>query len=184
VEVGRRWAGPHDVESIGLLAMCLFTQARRHARTTAAGEVVLLPDQDRTRWDRPMIDEGTGLLKRAMRLGRSGRLQVPAAIAGVHSSASSPEATEWGQIAALYEDLVAVSPTAGVRLNHAVAVSMAKSPEAGLLLLNAVDLVDTPNGYAHSHAARASLLAQSGEADVAVDAYDRALQLTQAGPER
>lgn len=175
---------PDDPESIGLLALCLFTHARRGGRVDDAGEIVLLDQQDRSRWDRPMVEEGLGLLDRMLRLGRPGPLQLQAAIAGVHSSAPSAADTSWATIVRLYADLVDLAPTPVVRLNHAVAVSMATGPEAGLDTIDAHELEELLADYPYLHAARADMLARLDRPIESAAAYRRAIALTADAPER
>ncbi len=174
---------PDDAESLGLLALCLLTHARRAARLDGAGEIVLLEDQDRRRWDRDMIDRGLQALDRARRLGRPGPVQIQAAIAAAHSTAPDAGSTDWGEIERLYEELLRHGATPVVRLNHAVAVAAARGPGAGLLLLDAADLRPALDGYSYYHAARADLLARAGDPVGAGEAYDRAVELAGAGPE-
>ncbi len=173
-----------DAENLGLLAMFLYTHARRGARTDNVGRMVVLEHQDRTRWDRAMVAQANTLLDRAARLGRPGELQVQAAIAGVHSNAETYDATDWTRIALLYQDLVGYTPTPVVRLNHAVAVAMAVGARNGLALLDAEDLKKDLDSYPYYHAARADLLAREGDVSDAVDAYDRALSLIEGASEQ
>ncbi len=174
---------PDDGESIGLLALCQLTHARRRGRTDSSGEIVLLEDQDRSLWDRTMVADGVAMLDRAFRLDTPGPLQIQAAIAAMHSTATDADKTRWDRIVDLYEDLLELSPTPVVRLNHAVAVAMAEGPESGLTLLRDPALVEALDDYAYYHAARADLLARTGEQLDSVAAYDRALQLLGDGPE-
>ena len=175
---------PDEPEAIGLLALMLLHDARRDARTSADGELVLLEDQDRSRWDRGEIDEGLRLLDQALRANRSGPYQVQAAIAALHDSAASAEATDWPQIAALYGRLANLAPSPVVELNRSVAVAMAFGPEAGLALLEALADDDLLRGYSYFHAARADLLRRLDRRPAALDAYHRALALTTNDVER
>jgi RNA polymerase sigma-70 factor (ECF subfamily) len=169
---------PNEPETEGLLALLLLQHARRDARTDEAGDLVLLEDQDRSRWDHAMIDEGLALLDEA---APAGPYRVQAAIAASHGAAPRAEDTDWSQIAALYGRLLELQPSPVVALNHAVAVAMADGPDAGLRLLEplAADL----DRYHLFHAARADLLRRAGRPDAA-DAYRRALELVTNDAER
>ena len=160
---------PDEPEALGLLALMLLHDARREARVGADGEIVLLADQDRGRWDRSRIDEGTRILERALSYRRAGSYQLQAAIAALHLE----ETTDWPQIAALYDELARVEPTPIVELNRAVAVAMAHGPELGLELMDRIDLP----GYHLLHAARADLLRRLERNDEAAAAYRDALAL-------
>ena len=173
-----------DPEAVGLLALMLLQESRRHARTTPGGDLVLLEDQDRSRWDPGLIAEGRELVARAIGSRRVGPYSVQAAIAAVHAGAPTPGVTDWRRIAALYDLLLAVNPSPVVELNRAVAVAMRDGPAAGLALIDTVldrgDLGD----YHLAHAARADLLRRLGRRDEARAAYERALALAQQEPER
>ena len=173
---------PDQAEPLGLLALMLLQHSRRAARTDAAGDLVLLEDQDRSRWDHDMIDEGLAVLDRAIGLRAPGPYQVQAAIAAVHARAPRPEDTDWPEIAALYRVLEGMSPSPVVRLNGAVAVAMADGPEAGLPLVDALE--PELDGYHLFHAARADLLRRTGRADAAAVAYRRAAELVTNPSER
>jgi len=160
---------PDEPEALGLLALMLLHDARREARVGADGEIVLLADQDRGRWHRSRIDEGTRILERALSYRRAGSYQLQAAIAALHLE----DTTDWPQIAALYDELARVEPTPIVELNRAVAVAMAHGPELGLELMNRIDLP----GYHLLHAARADLLRRLERNDEAAAAYRDALAL-------
>ena len=175
---------PNEPEAHGLLALLLLHDARREARTGAAGELVLLEDQDRARWDRVEIDEGRSILDRALRAGRPGPYQVQAAIAALHDSADAPGDTDWPQIAALYDRLADLAPSPVVELNRAVAIAMADGPVAGLTLLDALQVDERLAGYAYFHGARADLLRRLGRWAAAADAYRRAIELTSNAVER
>ena len=164
-----------EPESSGLLALMLLQHARREARTDEAGDLILLDDQDRGRWDQDMIDEGLRTLQEAMARGRPGPYQVEAAIAALHARAPRPEDTDWPQIATLYEALGSMSPSPVVSLNHAVAVAMADGPSAGLPLVDGLEA--ELDRYHLFHAARGDLLRRLGREDEAADAYRRALAL-------
>ncbi len=169
---------PDEPEAHGLLALMLLQDARREARTGAAGELIVLEEQERTRWDRSEIEEGCALVERALRMRRAGPYQLQAAIAALHCQAERPEDTDWPQIAALYSELLRLQPTAIVALNRAVAVAMANSPEEGLRILDDGELPTALGNYHLYHAARADLLRRSGSPVEAVEAYRRALALT------
>ena len=173
-----------DPEAIGLLGLMLLQESRRHARATAEGDIVLLEDQDRSRWDARLIAEGRALVERALRTRRFGAYSVQAAIAAVHASASTAQATDWRQIVALYNALLAINPSPVVELNRAVAVAMRDGPAAGLSLIDAILGRGDLAGYHLAHAARADLLRRLGRGDEARAAYERALGLAQQEPER
>ena len=173
-----------DPEAVGLLALMLLQESRRAARTTPDGEIVLLEDQDRSRWDAGLIAEGRALVRRALGAGRVGPYALQAAIAAVHAAAPTPAATDWGQIAGLYDALLVVHPSPVVELNRAVAVAMRDGPSAGLALIDAVLGRGDLDGYHLAHAARADLLRRLGRRDDARSAYERALALARQGPER
>jgi predicted RNA polymerase sigma factor len=156
------------------VALMLLHDSRRDARTDAAGELVLLEDQDRSRWDRAEIAEGSALVERALRRGRPGPYQLQAAIAAVHAEAATPADTDWPQIVALYGELARRWPSPVVALNHAVAIAMVDGPERGLDLLDGVDGLER---YRLFHAARADLLRRLGRDAEAVAAYRRAREL-------
>jgi RNA polymerase sigma factor (sigma-70 family) len=162
---------PDEPEALGLVALMLLHDARGAARHSRDGEVVLLADQDRGRWDRDAIAEGVVLLGRALRHGRAGQYQLQATIAVLHAQAPSAELTDWAAISALYGELLAVAPTPVVALNHAVAVAMATEPARGLDLM---DRIDGLENYHLLHAARADLLRRLGRVDEAALAYRRA----------
>jgi RNA polymerase sigma factor (sigma-70 family) len=162
---------PDDGEVAGLLALMLLTDARRHARTTANGELVPLADQDRTLWDADKIAEGVALVTEALPRGTAGSYQLQAAIAAIHDEAPSAEQTDWPQIKALYELLLQISDNPVIALNHAVAVAMADGPTSGLQRL---ETLATDKQLAEDHrlyAVRAHLLEMSGEPAAAREAY-------------
>jgi RNA polymerase sigma-70 factor, ECF subfamily len=175
---------PDEPESLGLLALLLLHDARRNARTSATGDLVLLEDQDRERWDRPEIDEGQAVLDRALRVGRAGPYQVQAAIAALHDTAASASDTDWREIAALYERLANLAPSPVVDLNRAVAIAMAVGPEAGLAILTDLERDRRLDTYPYFHAARADLLRRLDRRPEAVIAYRAALVLTSNEVER
>ena len=148
------------------------------ARVGAGGELVLMEDQDRSLWDRAAIDEGVRVLDGALRHGRPGPYQLQAAIAALHAEPEHPEATDWRQIALLYNELLRIQPTAVVELNRAAAVAMAFGPERGLALLDDLDRADASlSGYYLAHAARADLLRRAGRYEEAARSYRRAMEL-------
>jgi RNA polymerase sigma-70 factor (ECF subfamily) len=166
---------PDRGEVLGLLALLLLQDSRRNARTDEAGRIVLLDDQDRTRWDRVQIDEGLALVPQALRIKPVGPYALQAAIAALHAEAETKDATDWPQIAALYAVLLDVAPSPVIELNMAVAVAMAEGPRAGLLLLDDLVRRETPVPPHLLDGARADLLARLGQTSEARDAYDRAL---------
>ena len=173
-----------DPEAAGLLALMLLHESRRAARTSAAGELVLLDDQDRALWDRDLIAEGSALVERALTSRRFGPYALQAALAAVHAEAPNPGATDWAQIVGLYDVLARVDPSPVVELNRAAAVAMRDGPLAGLALIDAIlergDLLD----YALAHSARAELCRRLRRTAEARASYERALALTRQGPER
>jgi RNA polymerase sigma-70 factor, ECF subfamily len=173
---------PDEPEAVGLLALMLLTDARRPARVAVDGSLVRLADQDRTRWDAALIDEGLELVRRCERRGQPGPWQVQAAIAAVHAEAATADATDWGRIVALYDALLALRPDAVVAVNRAVAVAEHRGPEAGLEAL--ADLGGAGEAYQGFHATQAELLVRSGRPGEAVGAYDRALARTTNPVER
>ncbi|MEU6262487.1 RNA polymerase sigma factor [Saccharopolyspora shandongensis] len=171
---------PDEPEVLGLLALMLLIESRRTARTTADGALVLLADQDRGRWDRDLIAEGQALVRRCLRRNQPGPYQIQAAINAVHSDAPTAADTEWRQIRALYDQLLAVSPSQVVALHRAVAVAEVEGPEAGLALVDELDL----GGYHVFHTVRADLLRRLGRVEEAVQAYDAAIAGTDNAAER
>jgi RNA polymerase sigma-70 factor, ECF subfamily len=170
-----------SAEARGLLALLLLHDSRRETRLDAAGDLVLLGDQDRTRWDRAKIDEGIAILDEAMLLRDPGPYQVQAAISALHAEAATPDETDWAQIAALYGTLAVMMPSPVVEVNRAVAVAMAQSPGDGLRLLHRIEGVE--NFYPY-HVARADLLRRTNQREAAADAYERALVLCGNSAER
>jgi RNA polymerase sigma-70 factor (ECF subfamily) len=173
-----------EPEVIGLLALMLLQESRRAARTSPTGDLILLEHQDRSRWNRQQITEGVALVERALMSRRFGPYTIQAAIAAVHSEASSAAATDWPQIVALYSVLARAEPSPVIELNRAVAVAMRDGPEAGLKLIDAIlargDLAD----YHLAHSARADLCRRLGKIVEARFSYEKALALTQQEPER
>jgi RNA polymerase sigma-70 factor, ECF subfamily len=168
---------PEEPEALGLLALMLLHDARRPARVDAHGDLVLLGDQDRSLWDHEQIEEGAALLGRALALGRPGPFQVQAAIAAIHDEAARAEDTDWREIAAQYDRLAGMTPSAVVELNRAAAVAMASGPERGLELIDGIEAGGDLAGYSLLHSARADLLRRLGRGPEAVAAYRRALGL-------
>jgi RNA polymerase sigma-70 factor (ECF subfamily) len=173
-----------DPEVVGLLALMLLHESRRAARTSMAGEVILLDDQDRGLWDRDLIAEGSVLVERALNSRRIGPYALQAAIAAVHAEAPNPGATDWTQIVGLYDVLARVDPSPIVELNRAAAVAMRDGPLAGLALIEAIlergDLLE----YPLAHSARAELCRRLGRTVEARASYERALALARQEPER
>ena len=170
---------PDEPEVMGLLALMLLVDARRPARTTPDGRLVLLADQDRGRWDRQRIAEGQAIVRRCLRRNQPGPYQLQAAVNAVHSDAPAAAATDWRQILALYDQLLALAPTPVVALNRAVAVAEVEGPEAALALVDGLDL----DGYHLFHAIRADLLRRLGRDGEAALAYDAAIARAQNAAE-
>ena len=173
-----------DPEVLGLLALMLLHDSRRDTRVDAAGELVLLEDQDRSRWDRAAIAEGVALLDQAIALRRPGPYQIQAAISALHAQAATAADTDWRQIEALYGELARRLPSPVVALNQAVAIGMAHGPIAGLMAIDRRNLAADLDGYHWYHAARADLLRRAGYVSEAVTAYTRALDLCHNQAER
>ncbi|WP_344524306.1 RNA polymerase sigma factor [Streptomyces albiaxialis] len=173
---------PDEPEATGLLALMLLTESRRAARTDAEGTLILLADQDRSRWDRALIEEGQDLVRRCLRRDRPGPYQIQAAINAVHSDAPTAAATDWGQVVALYDQLTAHDPGPVVALHRAVALAERDGPAAALPLVEA--LAPALDGYHVLHAARADLLRRLGRTDEARTAYETALARTGTTAER
>ena len=175
---------PDEPEARGLLALMLLHDARREARVGAGGELILLDDQDRGRWDAARIAEGRSLVDAAFEAGRPGPYVLQAAIAALHDEAAIPAGTDWPQIATLYRALHALTPTPVVELNLAAAVAMADGPAVGLAMMDGLAAGGELDAYPYLHAARADLLRRLGRWSEADAAYRRALDLTTNGPER
>jgi RNA polymerase sigma-70 factor (ECF subfamily) len=173
-----------EPEVTGLLALMLLHESRREARTSDMGEIVLLDDQDRSRWDAGCIAEGKALVQQAMASRRFGPYTLQAAIAGIHADASRPDRTDWNQIVALYDALAGIVPSPVVELNRAVAVAMRDGPSAGLELIDALLARGDLSDYHLAHAARADLCRRLGRTDDARQSYQRALTLARQEPER
>ena len=171
-------------EARGLLALMLLHDSRRETRATSEGDLILLEDQDRARWDQSEISEGLELVTQSLRTPRVGPYAIQAAIAALHARASSSSDTDWRQIASLYALLLERAPSAIVELNHAVAVAMVDGPERGLLLVDAIAARGELRDYHLLHSVRADLLRRVGKVDQARRAYKTALGLTLLEPER
>ena len=171
---------PDEGEAQGLLAVLLLTEARRPARAGADGSLVRLGDQDRSRWVRPLIDEGHAVVRALLRRNILGPYQIQAAIAAVHADASTADATDWSQIVQLYDQLLLYAPTPIVALNRAIAVSELDGPAPALAILEELDL----DNFHLYHAARADLLERLGRVDEAAAAYDRSIELATNAVER
>ena len=165
---------PDEPEVLGLLALLLLTHSRSAARTAPGEPLVLLPDQDRSRWDSKLIEEGQSLVRQCLRRNQPGPYQIQAAIAAVHSDARTADQTDWRQILTLYEQLMAVAPTPVVALNRAVAVAELDGPAAGLAAMDGLDL----GSYYPFHAVRADMLSRLGRSAEAAAEYEAALALT------
>jgi RNA polymerase sigma-70 factor (ECF subfamily) len=171
---------PYEPEVTGLLALMVLITARRPSRVAADGSLVVLADQDRSRWDHALVAEGHDLVRACLRRNLPGPFQLQAAVNAVHCDAPSAEATDWDQIVALYDQLLALSPTPVVELNRAVALGERDGPRAALEIVDRLDL----DGYHLCHATRADLLRRSGATTDAAAAYRRALELTDNPAER
>jgi RNA polymerase sigma-70 factor (ECF subfamily) len=182
IRLGRTLAElmPHEPEVMGLLALMLLIDARRATRTTEAGDLVLLADQDRSRWDRRLIAEGHAIVRQCLRRNRPGPYQLQAAINAVHSDAPSAGATDWRQILQLYDQLLAMAPGPIVALNRAVAVAEVEGPETALALVESLDL----DRYYLFHAIRADLLRRLRRTDEALRAYEAAIAQARNASER
>jgi RNA polymerase sigma-70 factor (ECF subfamily) len=173
-----------EPEAVGLLALMLLQESRRAARTSPSGELVLLADQDRTLWDRKQIEEGTGLLERALSSRRFGPYTLQAAIAAVHANAPDAAATDWSEIAALYDILLKADPSPVIALNRAAAIAMRDGPAAGLALIDAIFARGELLDYHLAHSARADFCRRLGRNADARASYAQALSLTRQEPER
>jgi RNA polymerase sigma-70 factor (ECF subfamily) len=173
-----------EPEAMGLLALMLLQESRRTARTSLSGELVLLSDQDRSLWNRDQISEGSALVTRSLASQRFGPYTLQAAIAAVHADAVSADATDWDEIAGLYDLLLRVEPTAVVELNRAVAIAMRDGPAEGLALIEAILARGDLKDYHLAHAARADLCRRLRKTAQARASYKRAIALARQGPER
>lgn len=173
-----------EPEVLGLLGLMLLHESRREARTSPSGELIRLDDQDRSRWNRALITEGTRLVEQALLSRRFGPYTIQAAISAVHAEAPDPAATDWNEIVGLYDVLLRADPSPIIELNRAVAIAMRDGPNAGLTLIDEIfdrgDLLD----YRLAHAARADLCRRLGRVDAARQSYERAIALTKQDPER
>lgn len=169
---------PDEPENIGLLALMLLQNSRREARVNPQGELVTLEEQDRSLWNAGEIEEGVNLVQKALRLRRVGNYQLQAAIAAVHAEAKAADNTDWRQIVALYEELMRITSSPIVALNHAAAVAMAEGVERGIALIDAVGADGALQNYYLFHASRADLLRRLHRYDEATTAYVTALSLT------
>jgi RNA polymerase sigma-70 factor (ECF subfamily) len=173
-----------EPEVLGLLALMLLHESRRRSRTSSAGELILLDEQDRSLWNREQIAEGAALVERALRSRNFGPYTLQAAIAAVHAEATSAADTDWGEIVGLYDVLLKADPSPVVELNRAAAVAMRDGPEAGLMLIDCIlargDLTD----YALAHSARGELCRRLGRGVEAAESFHRALSLTTQEPQR
>jgi RNA polymerase sigma-70 factor, ECF subfamily len=173
-----------DPEVIGLLSLMLLHGSRHAARTSPTGELILLENQDRSLWNREQIAEGVALLEKALKTRRFGSYTLQAAIAAVHAEAESVAVTDWGQIVALYDQLVRIQPSPVIELNRAVAIAMRDGPEAGLTHIDAVLEQGELADYYLAHSARADMCRRLGRTAEARSSYEKALALTQQEPER
>ena len=164
---------PDEPEVAGLLALLLLTESRRSSRTRPDGSLVLLGEQDRTRWDRGLIEEGQAILRQCVRRNQPGPYQLQAAINAVHAVAATVDKTDWSQVVELYDQLFAVAPTPVVALNRAIAIGEVHGPAAALVLVDQLDL----HSYHPFHATRADLLGRLGRTSEAAAAYQRAAAL-------
>ena len=171
---------PDEPEVAGLLALLLLTESRRASRMRPDGSLVLLGEQDRRRWDRALIEEGQAIVRRCLRRNQPGAYQLQAAINAVHADAPTVEETDWSQIVALYDQLLAVAPTPVVALNRAIAIGEVRGPAAALALVDELDL----DNYHPFHATRADLLRRLGRHREAAAAYERAAAMAPTDAER
>ena len=171
---------PDEPEVLGLLALMLLTSRGAPPGRRSDGSLVLLPDQDRTAWDRALVDEGQQIVRGLLRRNQPGPYQLQAAIAAVHSDAPTAGDTDWGQIVALYDHLLVLAPTPVVALNRAIAIAEVDGPDVALALVDALDL----DSYYLFHSTRAALLARLGRDAEARSAYQTAIALTDNEAER
>jgi RNA polymerase sigma-70 factor (ECF subfamily) len=171
---------PDDPEVAGLLALLLLTESRRASRTRPDGSLVVLGEQDRTRWDRALIEEGQAIVRRCLLRNKPGAYQLQAAINAVHADAPTVEQTDWAQIVALYDQMLAFAPTPVVALNRAIAIGEVHGAAAALALVDKLDL----DNYYPFHATRADLLRRVGRNGEAAAAYERAADMAPTDAER
>jgi RNA polymerase sigma-70 factor (ECF subfamily) len=173
-----------EPDVLGLLALMLLHESRREARTSSSGELVRLDEQDRSRWDRASIAEGTRLVRRALLSRRFGSYTIQAAISAVHAEAPDSGATDWNEIVGLYDVLLGTDPSPVIELNRAVAVAMRDGPESGLRIIDQILARGDLRDYRLAHAARADLCRRLGRVNDARSSYQRAIALTKQEPER
>jgi RNA polymerase sigma-70 factor (ECF subfamily) len=173
-----------DPEVTGLLALMLLHESRRESRVSRQGDIILLEEQDRSRWNRALISEGTALVEQALRSRRFGAYTLQAAISAVHAEAATAAATDWNQIVVLYSALLRIDPSPVVELNRAVAVAMRDGPEAGLELIDGILARGELANYRFAHSARGELLRRAGKRPEALAAFQRASELTEQEPEK
>ena len=173
-----------EPEVLGLLALMLMQESRRVARASPDGEVILLEEQDRSRWNRDLINEGRALVERALASRRSGPYTLQAAIAAVHADALTAVSTDWAQIVGIYDVLLRVRPSPVVELNRAVAIAMRDGPSQGLALIDAILQRGDLGDYYLAHSARADLCKRLGKTVEAIVSYQRALSLARQEPAR
>jgi RNA polymerase sigma-70 factor, ECF subfamily len=173
-----------EPEALGLLALMLLHESRRAARTTADGELVLLAEQDRSRWNREQIAEGLALVERALGSRQFGPYTLQAAIAALHAEAATPEATDWDEIVGLYDVLLRAEPSPVVELNRAAAIAMRNGPARGVELIDEILARGELGDYALAHSARAELCRRLGRTADAIESYRKALELTRQEPQR
>jgi RNA polymerase sigma-70 factor, ECF subfamily len=173
-----------EPEVLGLLALMLFQEARRSARVSAEGDLILLDRQDRSAWDRDLIDEGVLLTEQALASRRFGPYTLQAAIAAVHSDAPTADATDWKQICGLYDVLMRVDPSPVIELNRAIAIAMRDGPAVGLEIVERILNRGDLENYYLAHASRADLYRRLGKMDEAIFSYGRALTLARQEPAR
>ncbi len=171
---------PDEPEAAGLLALLLLTESRRASRIHSDGSLALLGEQDRSRWDRALIDEGQAIVRRCLRRNQPGTYQLQAAVNAVHADAATFEGTDWSQIVALYDHLFTIAPTPVVALNRAIAIGEVEGPAAALALVDELDL----DNYHPFHATRADLLTRLGRETEAATAFERAATLAATDAER
>lgn len=173
-----------EPEVMGLLGLMLLQESRRAARTSPDGDLILLEQQDRSRWNRDQISEGISLTENALRSRRFGAYTLQAAIAAVHAESSSAASTDWRQITLLYDRLLGIQPSPVVELNRAVAIAMCDGPEQGISLIDNLLAREDLSHYHLAHSARAELCRRLGRIPEARDSYEKALALARQGPER
>jgi RNA polymerase sigma-70 factor (ECF subfamily) len=173
-----------DPEVLGLLSLMLLHESRREARTSPDGELILLEDQDRSRWNRRLIDEGVALIERSLSTGRYGRYALQAAISAVHADATRASETDWAEIVGLYDALLPIDHSPVVELNRAAAIAMRDGPDTGIALIDAILARGELTDYQFAHSARGELCRRAGRIGEAQTSYVRALELARLEPER